>query len=156
MSIDLTGLSAKQLGALIKNAKKQQTVVAKRAPIAKVRTQLTRAAKAQGYSIEELFGAAASAGPGRPAAAAGKPGPRAGRKLGKVAPKYRNPANAQETWTGRGKQPRWLAELTAAGKKVEDFLIKKDGGAKPAKKATAKKATRKTATKRATKKAKAA
>lgn len=30
MSIDLSGLSAKQLGALIKNAKKQQTVVAKR------------------------------------------------------------------------------------------------------------------------------
>lgn len=62
MSIDLSGLSAKQLGALIKNAKKQQTVVAKRTPIAKVRTQLTRAAKAHGYSIEELFGASASAG----------------------------------------------------------------------------------------------
>ncbi|MCC4633000.1 MULTISPECIES: H-NS family nucleoid-associated regulatory protein [Xanthomonas] len=154
MSIDLSGLSAKQLSALIKNAKKQQTVVAKRAPIAKVRTQLTRAAKAQGYSIEELFGTAASAGPGRPAAA-GKPGPRAGRKLGKVAPKYRNPANIQETWTGRGKQPRWLAELTAAGKKVEDFLISKVGGG--AKKASAKKAAaRKTVTKRATKKSKAA
>ncbi|MEA9577712.1 H-NS family nucleoid-associated regulatory protein [Xanthomonas nasturtii] len=154
MSIDLSGLSAKQLGALIKNAKKQQTVVAKRAPIAKVRTQLTRAAKAQGYSIEELFGTAASAGPGRPAAAS-KPGPRAGRKLGKVAPKYRNPSNTQETWTGRGKQPRWLAELTAAGKKVEDFLISKVGGG--AKKASAKKAApRKTVTKRATKKSKAA
>ncbi|MFC0153555.1 H-NS family nucleoid-associated regulatory protein [Xanthomonas dyei] len=154
MSIDLSGLSAKQLSALIKNAKKQQTVVAKRAPIAKVRTQLTRAAKAQGYSIEELFGTAASAGPGRPAAA-GKPGARAGRKLGKVAPKYRNPANIQETWTGRGKQPRWLAELTAAGKKVEDFLISKVGGG--AKKASAKKAAaRKTVTKRATKKSKAA
>ncbi|MBO9768151.1 MULTISPECIES: H-NS family nucleoid-associated regulatory protein [Xanthomonas] len=153
MSIDLSGLSAKQLSALIKNAKKQQTVVAKRAPIAKVRTQLTRAAKAQGYSIEELFGASASAGPGRPAGA-GKPGPRAGRKLGKVPPKYRNPANAQETWTGRGKQPRWLAELTAAGKKVEDFLISKVGGAK---KATAKNASpRKAVTKRATKKSKAA
>ncbi|MCC8538845.1 H-NS family nucleoid-associated regulatory protein [Xanthomonas axonopodis pv. poinsettiicola] len=152
MSIDLTGLSAKQLSALIKNAKKQQTVVAKRAPIAKVRTQLTRAAKAQGYSIEELFGAAA--GPGRPAAA-GKPGPRAGRKLGKVPPKYRNPANPQDTWTGRGKQPRWLAELTAAGKKVEDFLISKVGGG--VKKASAKKASpRKTATKRAAKKSKAA
>ncbi|AKU50979.1 H-NS family nucleoid-associated regulatory protein [Xanthomonas arboricola pv. juglandis] len=150
MSIDLSGLSAKQLGALIKNAKKQQTVVAKRAPIAKVRTQLTRAAKAQGYSIEELFGA--SAGPGRPAAAA-KPGPRAGRKLGKVPPKYRNPANPQEAWTGRGKQPRWLAELTAAGKKVEDFLISKVSARKtPAKKA----APRKAATKRATKKPKAA
>ncbi|MCC8625519.1 H-NS family nucleoid-associated regulatory protein [Xanthomonas vesicatoria] len=154
MSIDLSGLSAKQLGALIKNAKKQQTVVAKRAPIAKVRTQLTRAAKAQGYSIEELFGTTASAGPGRPAAA-GKPGPRAGRKLGKVPPKYRNPSNPQETWTGRGKQPRWLAELTAAGKKVEDFLINKVGGG--AKKASTKKAApRKTVTKRATKKSKAA
>ncbi|SOT96455.1 DNA-binding protein [Xanthomonas arboricola pv. fragariae] len=150
MSIDLSGLSAKQLGALIKNAKKQQTVVAKRAPIAKVRTQLTRAAKAQGYSIEELFGA--SAGSARPAAAA-KPGPRAGRKLGKVPPKYRNPANPQEAWTGRGKQPRWLAELTAAGKKVEDFLISKVSAKKtPAKKA----APRKAATKRATKKPKAA
>ncbi|MBB5864326.1 H-NS family nucleoid-associated regulatory protein [Xanthomonas sp. 3058] len=152
MSIDLSGLSAKQLGALIKNAKKQQTVVAKRAPIAKVRTQLTRAAKAQGYSIEELFGASASARPGRPAAAA-KPGPRAGRKLGKVPPKYRNPANPQDTWTGRGKQPRWMAELTAAGKKVEDFLISKAAAKKtPAKKTSTRKAT----TKRATKKSKAA
>ncbi|WAT15462.1 H-NS family nucleoid-associated regulatory protein [Xanthomonas fragariae] len=152
MSIDLTGLSAKQLVALIKNAKKQQTVVAKRAPIAKVRTQLTRAAKAQGYSIEELFGASASPGPGRPAAAS-KPGPRAGLKLGKVPPKYRNPANPQEAWTGRGKQPRWLAELTAAGKKVEDFLIIKAG----AKKAPGKKTSlRKAVTKRATKKSKAA
>ncbi|WP_016850206.1 H-NS family nucleoid-associated regulatory protein, partial [Xanthomonas citri] len=87
-------------------------------------------------------------------AGAGKPGPRAGRKLGKVPPKYRNPGNAQETWTGRGKQPRWLAELTAAGKKVEDFLISKVGGAK---KATAKKASpRKAVTKRAAKKSKAA
>ena len=54
------------------------------------------------------------------------PSKTAGRKLGKVAPKYRNPANPKETWTGRGKQPRWMAELTAKGnKKPEDFLIKK-------------------------------
>ncbi|KEZ95353.1 DNA-binding protein, partial [Xanthomonas vasicola pv. vasculorum NCPPB 895] len=84
---------------------------------------------------------------------AAKPGPRAGRKLGKVPPKYRNPANTQETWTGRGKQPRWLAELTAAGKKVEDFLISKVGAAK---KAAKKASPRKAVTKRATKKSKAA
>ncbi|MFB2539522.1 MULTISPECIES: H-NS family nucleoid-associated regulatory protein [unclassified Acinetobacter] len=41
-----------------------------------------------------------------------------------VEPKYRNPANASETWTGRGKQPRWLATAIAGGKKLEDFLIK--------------------------------
>jgi len=122
MSIDLTGLSAKQLDVLIKNAKKRQSVVAKRTPIAKVRAQLVRAAKAEGYTIEELFGAGAPAARGK---AAAPQSPRAGRKLGKVAPKYRNPANTKETWTGRGKQPRWMAELTAKGKKPEDFLIKK-------------------------------
>ena len=122
MSINLNGLSAKQLGALIQQARKQQAVVAKRAPIAKVRAKLTKLAKAEGYTVEELFGAAA---PARGRKAASKASPKAGRKLGKVAPKYRNPANAKDTWTGRGRQPRWMAELVAAGKKVEDFLIKK-------------------------------
>ncbi len=124
MSIDLSGLSAKELGALIKNAKKQQTIVAKRPAISKVRAQLTKLAKAQGYSVEELFGGAAPAARGRAAKATKAPA-RAVRKLGKVAPKYRNPANPKETWTGRGKQPRWLAAHTAKGKKVEEFLIKK-------------------------------
>lgn len=124
MSIDLSGLSAKELGALIKNAKKQQTIVAKRPAVTKVRTQLTKLAKAHGYSIEEVFGGAAPAR-GRVAKATKAPAKKAVRKLGKVAPKYRNPANPKETWTGRGKQPRWLAALTTKGKKVEEFLIKK-------------------------------
>ena len=125
MSIDLSGLSAKELGALIKNAKKQQTIVAKRPAISKVRAQLTKLAKAQGYSVEELFGGAAPAARGRAASKATKAPAKAVRTLGKVAPKYRNPANPKETWTGRGKQPRWLAAHTAKGKKVEEFLIKK-------------------------------
>lgn len=124
MSIDLSGLSAKELGALIKNAKKQQTIVAKRPAVSKVRTQLTKLAKAHGYSIEEVFGDAAPAR-GRATKATKAPAKKAVRKLGKVAPKYRNPANPKETWTGRGKQPRWLAALTTKGKKVEEFLIKK-------------------------------
>ncbi len=127
MSIDLTGLSARELGALIRTAKKQQTIVAKRRPITKVRAQLSKLAKAEGYTIEELFGDAPAAPRARKATKATKaPAKTAGRKLGKVAPKYRNPANPKETWTGRGKQPRWMAELTAKGsKKPEDFLIKK-------------------------------
>ena len=122
MSIDLTGLSAKELGALIKSAKKQQTIVAKRPAITKVRSQLAKLAAGHGYTIEELFGGAAPRGRATKVAKEAKPA----RKLGKVAPKYRNPANPKETWTGRGKQPRWMAELTAKGnKKPEDFLIKK-------------------------------
>ena len=127
MSIDLSGLSARELGALIRTAKKQQTIVAKRRPITKVRAQLSKLAKAEGYTIEELFGDAPAAPRARKATKATKaPAKTAGRKLGKVAPKYRNPAIPKETWTGRGKQPRWMAELTAkGGKKPEDFLIKK-------------------------------
>lgn len=40
-----------------------------------------------------------------------------------VEPKYRNPADPAETWSGRGKQPRWLVALLRTGKTVEDFRI---------------------------------
>jgi DNA-binding protein H-NS len=43
---------------------------------------------------------------------------------GKVKPKYRNPANAQETWSGRGRQPRWFVAAIKAGKKERSLLIK--------------------------------
>ncbi len=127
MSIDLNGLSAKELATLIDKARKQQTKLAKRTPIASVRSRILKFAKAEGYTIEELFGAVPAAKRGRKTAAATTEAanPRKGRKLGKVAPKYRNPANAKEVWSGRGKQPRWLAEQVAKGKKPEDFLIKK-------------------------------
>lgn len=123
MSIDLNRLSPKELDALISQAKKRKTTLSKRKPIAVVRSKLTQLAKAEGYTIAELFGAASA---GKATASAAKPKARkttAGRKLGKVAPKYRNPANPKETWTGRGKQPRWLATETAKGRKLEDFLI---------------------------------
>lgn len=40
-----------------------------------------------------------------------------------VEPRYRNKGNAAETWTGRGKQPRWLVAQLEKGAKLEDFLI---------------------------------
>ena len=40
----------------------------------------------------------------------------------KVAPKYRDPATGQ-TWSGRGKEPRWLAAYAKKGKKKDDFKI---------------------------------
>lgn len=121
MSIDLTGLSPKELASLITQAQKRQTAIAKRTPITKVRSRILKFAKSEGYSIDELFGTTGAV-PARGKAV--KKTSTAGRKLGKVAPKYRNPANTKETWTGRGKQPRWMAAYVAAGKKPEDFLIK--------------------------------
>jgi DNA-binding protein H-NS len=40
-----------------------------------------------------------------------------------VFPKYRNPTNLEETWAGRGRQPRWLTAELRSGKKLEDFQI---------------------------------
>ena len=124
MSIDITRLSAKELDALIDQAKKRKHTLAKRKPISVVRSRLTALAKAEGYSIAELFGTSATKA--APAAATAPVKARKstkGYKLGKVAPKYRNPGNAEETWAGRGKPPRWLAVQLEQGKKLEDFLI---------------------------------
>jgi DNA-binding protein H-NS len=47
------------------------------------------------------------------------------RPYPKVVPKYRNPKNPVETWAGRGKQPRWLTAQLRAGKRIDDFLIRR-------------------------------
>ena len=48
---------------------------------------------------------------------------RARRPYPQVFPKYRNPAEPSETWTGRGKQPRWLTAQLRSGKQLDDFRI---------------------------------
>ena len=40
-----------------------------------------------------------------------------------VEPRYRSKKNAADTWTGRGKQPRWLVAELESGAKLEDFII---------------------------------
>jgi DNA-binding protein H-NS len=45
------------------------------------------------------------------------------RKYPKVFPRYRNPDNHSETWSGRGKQPRWLAAALTKGRAIEEFKI---------------------------------
>jgi DNA-binding protein H-NS len=45
------------------------------------------------------------------------------RKYPRVYPKYRNPQLPSETWSGRGKTPRWLVAALKAGHKLEDFAI---------------------------------
>ena len=45
------------------------------------------------------------------------------RKYPKVLPKYRNPLTPSETWSGRGKQPRWLVAALKSGHKLDEFKI---------------------------------
>lgn len=41
----------------------------------------------------------------------------------KVAIKYRNPDNAENTWTGRGVMPKWLRALLEAGRDRSEFEV---------------------------------
>ena len=56
-------------------------------------------------------------------------GGRARRKYPRVLPKYRNPQIPSQTWSGRGKRPRWLVAAMKSGQTIDDFQI--DNGAMP-------------------------
>lgn len=46
------------------------------------------------------------------------------RKGSKVAPKYQNPGNNAQTWSGRGMKPKWLTSLLDMGRSMEEFEIR--------------------------------
>jgi DNA-binding protein H-NS len=51
------------------------------------------------------------------------------RKYPKVRPKYLNPSAPEETWSGRGKRPRWLVSALQSGHRLEEFQISEPAGA---------------------------
>lgn len=66
-------------------------------------------------------GKSAKAAKGTKTVSGAKKGALAGKK---VAPKYRNPANHEQTWTGRGVSPAWVQELKTAGTLDSALIIK--------------------------------
>ncbi len=82
----------------------------------KALAKIVQLAKESGLTAEDIVGAlktgkATKVVKGVPKKTARK-NPAAGKT---VAPKYRNPANPAQTWTGRGKSPTWVAAMKAAG-----------------------------------------
>lgn len=71
-----------------------------------VKAKVEELLRSSGFALEELF----SRG-------------RGGAKGKVVAPKYANPENPSETWTGRGRKPNWLVARLNKGASVEDFAI---------------------------------
>lgn len=86
---------------------------------AEVLNKLKAMAMEAGYSLNDLLSEPSGGRRRKPLIEVSKPAD--GRA--KVAPKYRNPVNAAETWTGRGKQPRWFAGALAQGLREADLLI---------------------------------
>jgi DNA-binding protein H-NS len=78
------------------------------------------AAREHGFTLDELMGfMGGQRGRGRRAegAAAAGSGPAS-------APRYRNPENGDQTWSGRGRRPRWVHEAEAAGRSLADMEIR--------------------------------
>ena len=44
-------------------------------------------------------------------------------KKTKAKPKYRNPANPEQTWSGRGRKPQWIHDALKSGADVSDLEI---------------------------------
>ena len=44
-------------------------------------------------------------------------------KRGSVAPKYRDPKDSENTWTGRGRKPKWVEAFLDSGGQLEQIAI---------------------------------
>lgn len=122
MPVDINGLSAKELEALIAKASQRRKSLAKRKPVAVVRAKIVSLAKAEGYTVDELFSTARMVREKAGVAAKKAPAKKSSQKGAKVEPKYRHP-DTGATWAGRGMAPKWLSAELAKGRKLEDFLI---------------------------------
>jgi DNA-binding protein H-NS len=104
LDIDLNALSLKdlrelqsQVGKAIANfeTRKKKEALA----------ELEEKAKELGFTFAELTGLSGT------------------RKRAPAAPKYANPADASDTWSGRGRKPRWFTAALAGGKSPDDLMI---------------------------------
>ena len=108
--------------------------------------RLAAVAREFGFKLDELLGEGGARTRGR---SAEPKEPKA-----KLPPKYRNPADATQTWSGHGKRPAWANAHLQSGGDLSDLLIRRGRAPRAA---AAEKTTRSTKTKatRAPRRAKA-
>ncbi|TKA94297.1 H-NS histone family protein [Cereibacter changlensis] len=102
---DLNKMSLADLKALQKDVARSIETFEKRRKSEAV-SALEAAAKEMGFSLGELLGQ-------QPA-----------RRHSTPMPKYVNPDDPSDTWSGRGRQPRWFKDALAAGRPASDLHIK--------------------------------
>ena len=116
-------------GWSIEKLKKEQAKIEKALSIAEKRdkkaamAKLSTVAKQHGFELDELMTGSkstkkAAAPKGRATSKKKK-----SKARGKVAPKYRNPDDESQTWTGRGRKPLWVVAQLDSGANIEDFAI---------------------------------
>ncbi len=102
MTVDLDSMSKEELLALRKSVEKALASFEKRQKEAAL-AAAHKAAQEHGFSLDEILGR---------------------KSAGKTSvPKYRNPEDPSQTWSGRGRQPAWYKDALAAGKSPADLEI---------------------------------
>lgn len=107
-NIDLSSYNLSELKGLQHDIEKE-IKNRQQGDLAKARQQILAIAQEVGVSVEDLL-----------AIGSKKSNKEKGQK---VKAQYQNPSNAAQTWTGRGRQPKWIAEGIAGGKQLADFRI---------------------------------
>lgn len=102
IDIDLKSLSFAELSEL-KDRAEQELDAARERDRKKVLKKLEKVAAEAGFTLAELVK---------------KPTQKRTYK-----PKYRNPENAQETWTGMGNKPKWVRSFIEGGGDLETIRI---------------------------------
>ena len=106
MSVDVKNMSRKELLKLQRDIEKALERLKKK-DLKAAKAAAEKAAAAHGFTLSELAGTVGKA----------KPAKKAGR------PKYSNPDDKSQTWTGKGRQPDWFKAAIAGGKDPKDLEI---------------------------------
>lgn len=104
MDINLNSMSLKELKELQSQVAKAIASFEDRKKKEAI-AELEELARAKGFSWAELTGATVV------------------RKRAPASPKYANPADKSDTWSGRGRKPRWFEAAIKAGNRPEDMAV---------------------------------
>ncbi|HAT33129.1 MAG TPA: histidinol phosphate phosphatase [Janthinobacterium sp.] len=99
--MELSNMSAVELRNL-QDKIKQEMKKREHQDLAKAREQIMAIAQSVGIPLKDLIAGGAVRG-----------------KTGSVAVRYRNPNDASQQWTGRGRQPRWVKEWLESGQSLD-------------------------------------
>lgn len=103
--MELEALSLKELKDLEKKVSIAIVNFEKRKK-AEALAELKALARSRGFSLEEILEET-----------------KVRKQIAPVAAKYADPANPNNTWSGRGRKPKWLATALESGLSMEDFAL---------------------------------
>ncbi|MBC6436819.1 MAG: H-NS histone family protein [Rhodobacteraceae bacterium] len=110
MALNLDAMSRDELMNLRKSVDAALKTLDKRKK-KKARAAVEQTAREHGFSLNDILGTKKANGSKKKSSPSKSP------------PKYANPADSGQTWTGRGPRPGWFRDCLAKGKTPEDMAI---------------------------------